>query len=92
MEEDAPGDMKAALIGKYRYVVLSRLTARDLRELQALVREETGADRAIDPEVRLRLMFRLRQYFPEDVLRREIAGIEALLLQLGPEDLRRDKS
>jgi DNA-binding MurR/RpiR family transcriptional regulator len=87
MEEDTPDDVKAALLSKYRRMFVDRLTVQDLQELQFYVRNQIEANHRIDPENRLKFEFKLRQYFPEEVLRREIASIELLLEQLNPTDL-----
>jgi hypothetical protein len=89
MEKDAPDDVKAALMNKYREVFVDRLTVRDLQELQFYARKQFDENRRIDPGYRLKFEFKLRQYFPEEVLRREIASIEVLLKQLNPADLKK---
>ncbi len=78
---------KAALLDRYRSFV-DRLTPEDLAELRSYALHLPGPDRRIQTACREKLMFRLLQYFHEDVLERELPGIEALLHMLGPEDLR----
>jgi hypothetical protein len=89
MEEDTPDTVKAALMSKYRRIFVDRLTVKDLQELQFYVRNQIDVNHRIDPGYRLKLEFKLKQYFPEEVLRREIASIELLLEQLNPTDLRK---
>jgi DNA-binding MurR/RpiR family transcriptional regulator len=90
-EEDTPADVKAALVSKYRGMFVDKLTLRDLQELQFYVRNQIDENHRIDPVCRLKLEFKLRQYFPEEVLRREIASIESLIEQLNSTDLRKPR-
>ncbi len=79
-------DATSALREKYRRVFIEKLTRKDLEELRFFLKNQVVHDR-IDEKYRQKLEWKLRQYFHEEVLRREFASIEALLKTLRPEDL-----
>ena len=77
-----------ALRDKFRKILINKLTEKDLEELRFyLEKERTGGH--VNAEYRQKFEWKLRQYFHEEVLRREIASIEALLETLRPEDLKK---
>jgi hypothetical protein len=82
-----PDTLKSALIAKYRTSFVGKLSRKDLEELQFLLRNKFGEERTINPEYLTKFMFRLRKYFHEETLTREMASIEALVENLRPEDL-----
>ena len=79
--------LKTTLMAKYRSSLVMKLNRGELAKLQRLLQKKFDKDRTINPEYRLLFMFRLRKYFHEETLIREIAGIEALIEVLRPEDL-----
>lgn len=90
--EETDAERKEALLNRYRDTFVDKLTIADLGELRFFAQNLVDPDRRINPECRQKLEFRLRQYFHEEVLMREMAGIEALLRMLGPEDLKKSGS
>lgn len=87
VETEAEG--KEALLNRYQAMFVDKLTTADLKELRFYVQNMVDRDNRINPECRQKLEFRLRQYFHEEVLKREMAGIEALIRVLEPEDLQK---
>jgi hypothetical protein len=86
---DRTGDdaLKSSLMAKYRTSLVEKLSPRDLEELQFFLKNKFDADRTINPDYLIRFMFKLREYFHEETLTREMASIEALVERLQPEDL-----
>jgi hypothetical protein len=80
--------LKISLLAKYRAIFVDRLSPRDLEELKFLLKNKFGPDRTINPEYLRRFELRLRDFFHEEILTREIASIELLVEKLGPEDLK----
>jgi len=81
--------LKDKLLTKYRVSFVNRLNRSDLEDLQTLLQKTYDADRALNREQFTRFVFRLRQYFHEETLTRELAGIETLVSLLKPEDLKK---
>jgi hypothetical protein len=88
VNENTPDDVKKTLMNKYRAMFVDRLTRQDLQELQSLSRSQFDQNRRINAENKLKFESRLRQYFHEEVMRREIVSIETLLSLLKPEDIK----
>lgn len=86
-DERGADPVKTALMARYRTSFVGKLNRRDLEELQFLLKNKFSEERAINPEYLDRFMFRLREYFSEEVLTKEMAGIEALVSLLRPGDL-----
>jgi hypothetical protein len=86
-EKSSPDEMKRSLVNRYRETLINKLTRQDLFELQSSLREQYDPVRGWDQKNRLKFETKLRQYFHEEIIRREISGIEAVLALLTPEDL-----
>jgi hypothetical protein len=84
---DEPGNLKSELMKKYRETFVDRLTVGDLQELQFYRENLFDNNRRWNTEYKLKFDTKMRQYFPEEVLRREIASIEVLVSLLVPADL-----
>ena len=67
---------------------VDKLTQQDLRELQFYLKNQFDEKRRINAEYKLKFESKLRQYFHEEVLRREIVSIETLVSLLRPEDVK----
>jgi hypothetical protein len=80
--------LKEILMRRYRTSFIDKLTAEDLAELKRYLEKEIDAEGNINPEYRDRFKEKLRNYFHESVLVREIVNIEALVRRLLPEDLK----
>ena len=81
-------DIKTSLMNKYREMFIDKLTRQDLEELQFYLRQQYDKERGWNSEYKLKFEFKLRQYFHEEILKREIASIETLLGLLQPQDLK----
>jgi hypothetical protein len=81
-------EIKASLMDKYRDTFIDKLTPADLEELQLYRMKQYDKERGWNNEYRQKFEVKLRHYFHEEVLRREIASIETLLMLLQPEDLK----
>jgi hypothetical protein len=88
VHENSPDDIKNTLMNKYRAIFVDRLTRQDLHELQILSKSQFDEKRQLNSENKLKFESRLRQYFHEEVMRREIVSIETLLSLLKPEDVK----
>jgi hypothetical protein len=82
------GDIKRTLVKKYKAPLIDKLTEQDLRELQFYLKNQFDEKRRINPEYKLKFESKLRQYFHEEILTREIVSIETLVGLLSSEDLK----
>jgi hypothetical protein len=80
---------EGSLAERYRTILVEKLTAEDLRELQSYLRQEFDENGNLNRAYRDKFMWKLRDFLHEEILTREIIGIEALIRDLGPEDLKR---
>ncbi len=85
-------DIKKTLINKYRAMFVDKLTEQDLRELQFYLKKQFDDNRQLNAEYKLKFEALLRQYFHEEIMRREIVSIETLLSLLTPEDLQKPEN
>jgi hypothetical protein len=67
---------------------VSKLTPQDLAELKMYLEKEFDSQGNIDPRYRDLFEEKLRNYFHESVLEREIVSLEALVRELSPDDLK----
>jgi len=81
-------DIKTTLMNKYKEMFVDKLTQQDLRELQFYLKNQFNENRQLNTEFKLKFESHLRQYFHEEVLKREIISIETLLGLLRPEDVK----
>jgi hypothetical protein len=68
---------------------IDKLTPQDLEELQLYLKKQYDKERGWNNEYKQKFEFKLRQYFHEEILKREIASIETLLGLMQCQDLRR---
>jgi hypothetical protein len=87
-KKTATGEVKTSLMNKYRETFIDRLTPQDLEELRFYLRQQYDKEHGWNNEYRLKFEFKLKQYFHEEILTREIASIETLLGLLQPQDLK----
>jgi hypothetical protein len=80
--------LKETLMRRYRTNFIDKLTPEDLAELKMYLKKEFDNEGKINPEFRDRFEEKLRNYFHESVLEREIVTIEALVRELSPDDLK----
>jgi hypothetical protein len=88
-KDSSPEELKTLLMNKYKETFIEKLTLQDLDELQFYLKKQYDKDHGWNREYRLKFELKLRQYFHEEILRREIAGIETLLSLILPQDLER---
>jgi hypothetical protein len=81
-------EIKTSLMDKYRETFIEKLTPQDLEELQLYRRKQYDKVSGWNSEYKQKFEFKLRQYFHEEVLMREIPSIEILLGLLQPHDLK----
>jgi hypothetical protein len=87
--ENETNDVKSSLISKYRDIFIAKLSPEDLRELQFYLKNRFRENRTLDADYTVKFEEKLRQYFHEEILKREIVSIETLLTLLRPEDLKK---
>ena len=75
-------------MNKYREMFIDKLTLQDFEELQLSLKKQYDKEHGWNSEYKLKFEFKLRQYFHEEILKREIASIETLLGLLQPQDLK----
>lgn len=80
-------DIKTTLINKYKTMFVDKLTQQDLRELKSYLQDQFDEKRTLNAEYKLKFESKLRQYFHEEVMKREIVSIETLVSLLNPEDV-----
>jgi hypothetical protein len=88
-KDSSPEEFKTLLMNKYKETFIEKLTRQDLDELQFYLKKQYDKNHGWNREYRLKFELKLRQYFHEEILRREIAGIETLLSLILPQDLER---
>jgi hypothetical protein len=84
----SPG-AEGSLVERYRTILVDRLTAEDLKELQFYLRNQFDENRNLNRDYKEKFEGKLRQFLHEEVLTREIIGIEALIRDLRPSDLKK---
>jgi hypothetical protein len=89
-EQKAREDLKWYLMNKYRALFVDELSRQDLEELQYCHRKQYDSEHGWDQEYLQKFVLKLREYMQDDILKREIAGIETLLMFMKPEDLKKE--
>ena len=82
---------EATLVGRYRAVLIDRLTREDLGELQVCLRNQFDEHGNLNRSSRDRFEWILRKYLHEEILTREMVGIEAVIRDLSPGDLKKGR-
>lgn len=88
-DKEAGGE-ENPLLGRYRAILVDRLTAEDLAVLQAALRDQFDGEGNLVPAYKAKFEEKLRTWLHEEVLRREIPGIEVLVRSLEPGDLKKE--
>ena len=89
--EKEGNETKASLMKKYQTIFIDKLSRADLEDLQYYLRRQFDQNRIIIPAYKNQFEMKLRKYFHEEIMRREIASIETLIEQLRPEDLEQNR-
>jgi DNA-binding MurR/RpiR family transcriptional regulator len=82
-------DIKTSSMNKFRETFIEKLTTKDLDEFQFFLKKQYGKESGWNNEYKLKFESKLRQYFHEEVMKREIASIETLLGLLDRRDLKK---
>jgi hypothetical protein len=91
-EEGERNEQKRVLINKYRDLLDDRITKEDLEELRYYLSRQYDKEHGWNDECRRRFEQKLLMFMHEEIMRREIAGIETLLPLLAPGDLRKKRA
>jgi len=83
------GAGEGSLVERYRTILVDKLTGADLEELQFYLRNQFDERGNLNREYKNKFEWKLREFLHEEVLTREITGIEALIRDLRPGDLKR---
>jgi len=75
-------------MNRYGESFIAKLTPQDLDELQFYRKKQYDKEDGWNSGYRLKSKSKLRQYFHEEILTREIASIETLLGLIDHQDLR----
>ena len=75
-------------MNKYKEMFVDKLTKQDLKELQFYLKNQFDENRQLNAKYKLKFESLLRQYFHEEVMRREIISIETLLGLLTTDDVK----
>ena len=88
MDKDSSSDdVKTLLMNKYREIFIDKLSQQDLDELRFYILNQYDQNLGWNREYKLKFESKLRHYFHEEILRREIVSIEALIRLMNPDDL-----
>ncbi len=87
-DEDSDDLVKISLMNRYKTAFIDRLTYRDLQELRFYLQNQFDKNCQWNVGYRKKFESKLRQYFHEEVIRREIASLEVLVGLLAPDDLK----
>jgi hypothetical protein len=79
---------EGSLVDRYRTILVEKLTAGDLRELQFYLRNQFDENRNLNRDYKEKFEGKLRRFLHDEILTREIIGIEELIRNLKPEDLK----
>lgn len=74
---------------KFQETFVDKLTSTDLEELRQYIRMQYNRDGGWNHEYRQKFEEKLRAYFHEEVLKREIASIETLVGLISERDLKK---
>ena len=87
-KKDSSVEIKTSLMNKYQETFIDKLSLQELNELKFSLKNQYDQRSGWNRDYKLKFESRLLHYFHEDVLRREIASIEALIRLLNPDDLK----
>jgi hypothetical protein len=81
-------EIKTSLMERYQESFITKLTPQDLDELRYYLRKQYDKEGGWNSNYRLKFEAKLRHYFHEEVMKREIASIETLLGLIDHQDLK----
>jgi hypothetical protein len=88
-EINGDDDIKKSLMNKFGETFIDKLTKKDLDEFQFFLKKQYSRESGWNSEYKLKFESKLRRYFHEEVMKREIASIETLLGLLDQRDLKK---
>jgi hypothetical protein len=86
---EGPDETGRTLRARYKTMLVDKLTREDLADLKISLENQFDERHNLNLTQKRKFEGTLRRYLHEEVLTREIIGIEALIRSLKPEDLRR---
>ncbi|MGA2933566.1 MAG: hypothetical protein ABSD81_00225 [Methanomicrobiales archaeon] len=85
---EGPDELGTSLRARYKTSLVDKLTRRDLRDLKFYLENQFDEHHNLNSDYKGKFEWTLRKYLHEEVLTREITGIEALIRSLRPEELK----
>jgi len=86
--EEVPDNIGASLRARYLTILIEKLTRKDLEDLKFSLRRQFDEHGHLNHEYKEKFEWTLRKYLDDEVLTREITGIEGLIRILQPEELK----
>jgi hypothetical protein len=86
--DEVSEELGATLRARYRTTLIEKLTRKDLEALKFYLRRQFDEHGHLNNEYKGKFEWTLRKYLNDEVLTREITGIEALVRILQPEELK----
>ncbi|MDD1665320.1 MAG: hypothetical protein LUQ32_08175 [Methanomicrobiales archaeon] len=86
---EGPDEMERSLRARYKTTLVDKLTREDLEDLKFSLENQFDEHHNLNLAYKRKFEWTLRKYLHEEVLTREITGIEVLIRSLKPEDLKR---
>ena len=81
-------ELGRSLRARYRTTLIEKLTRKDLKDLKFYLENQFDKEDNLNMEYKGKFEWTLRKYLHDEVLTREITGIEALIRILQPEELK----
>jgi hypothetical protein len=86
--DEVSDELGRSLRARYRTTLIEKLTRKDLEALKFYLRRQFDEHGHLSSEYKGKFEWTLRKYLNEEVLTREITGIEALVRDLKPDELK----
>ena len=86
--DEVSDELGTTLRARYRTTLIEKLTRKDLEALKFYLRRQFDEHGHLSSEYKGKFEWTLRKYLNEEVLTREITGIEALVRDLKPDELK----
>ena len=86
--DELSDELGTDLRARYRTTLIDKLTRKDLEALKFYLRRQFDEHGHLSSEYKGKFEWTLRKYLHDEVLTREITGIEALIRVLQPEELK----
>jgi hypothetical protein len=86
--DEVSDELGTTLRARYRTTLIEKLTRKDLETLKFYLRRQFDEHGHLSNEYKGKFEWTLRKYLNDEVLTREITGIEALIRILQPDELK----